>query len=256
MLWRGWCVIWSLLLACSLQAAELVLYTEEGPPLNFSRDGQLDGYAVELVREMERRSGDSVRYELAPWTRGYALAQQEESTGLFSMARIPEREALFQWVGPFLVSQNRFYTHKNSGLRITHLDQAKTLRVALPRGWYSYQFLRGQGFDDIFPVSGADQMVSLFRNGRTDLLAISEIHLPALLAKAGMRSDQLEAQLIFLVHESYLGFSPATDARVVARWQAALDAMKRDGSFATIYQRWFPELPMPERLRQAADTND
>ncbi len=240
-----------LLLFClPLRAADLLLYTEEGPPLNFTRDGQLTGYAVEVVQEIQRRSGDQLRIEVVPWSRGYALAREQANVGLFSMARIAEREGLFQWVGPIMLSQNRFYTRKGSSLKLTSLEQAKGLRIALPRQWYTLQYLTSRGFSDIFAVSSASKMVELFSKGRTDVLAVSDISLPMLLAEVGMRPDQVEAQYSFLQHQSYLGFSPATDPVLVARWQAALDDMKRDGSFGRIYQRWFSHLPMPEMLLQ------
>jgi polar amino acid transport system substrate-binding protein len=42
----------------------------------------------------------------------------------------------------------------------------------------------------------------------------------------------------------YIAFSKGTSPQLVARWQAALDAMKRDGSFAKIYAKWLPgEIP-------------
>ena len=61
---------------CSWAAAtELQLYTEENPPLNFSRDGQVDGLSVEVVRELLRRTGDSGTIYMVPWARGYMRAQ-------------------------------------------------------------------------------------------------------------------------------------------------------------------------------------
>jgi len=249
-MWRRVLLSLLLLVCLPLRAAELLLYTEEGPPLNFTRDGQLTGYAVEVVQEMQRRSGDQLRIEVVPWSRGYALAREQPNVGLFSMARIAEREGLFQWVGPFMITQNRFYTRKGSNLKITSLEQAKGLRIALPRQWYSLQYLTSRGFSDIFAVPSASKMASLFSKGRTDVLAVSDISLPALLAEVGMRPDQVEAQFSFLQHQSYLGFSHATDPALVARWQAALDEMKRDGSFGRIYQRWFSHLPMPDGLLQ------
>lgn len=251
-MWRRVLLSLLLLVCLPLRAAELLLYTEEGPPFNFTRDGQLTGYAVEVVQEMLRRSGDKARIEVVPWSRGYALAREEANVGLFSMARIAEREGLFQWVGPFMITQNRFYTRKGSNLKITSLDQARGLRIALPRQWYSLQYLASRGFSDIFAVSSPAKMVSLFSKGRTDVLAVSDISLPMLLAEAGMRPEQVEAQFSFLRHQSYLGFSPATDPALVARWQAALDDMKRDGSFGRIYQHWFSHLPMPDGLLQPA----
>lgn len=249
-MWRRVLLSLLLLFCLPLRAAELLLYTEEGPPLNFTRDGQLTGYAVEVVQEMQRRSGDQLRIEVVPWSRGYALAREQPNVGLFSMARIAERVGLFQWVGPFMITQNRFYTRKGSNLKITSLEQAKGLRIALPRQWYSLQYLTSRGFSDIFAVPSASKMASLFSKGRTDVLAVSDISLPALLAEVGMRPDQVEAQFSFLQHQSYLGFSHATDPALVARWQAALDEMKRDGSFGRIYQRWFSHLPMPDGLLQ------
>jgi len=33
---------------------------------------------------------------------------------------------------------------------------------------------------------------------------------------------------------------------VIQRWQRELDAMKADGSFSRIYQRWLPGEPEPQ----------
>ena len=91
-----------LLLQPMVCLAELRLLTEQAPPTSFLRDGQPEGYAVEVVRELIRRTGSQARIELLPWTRAYFLAKSEADTGLFSVVRTAEREALFQWVGPIL----------------------------------------------------------------------------------------------------------------------------------------------------------
>lgn len=232
----------------ALRAADLLLYTEEWPPLNFARDGQLSGYSVELVQELSKRTGDSVRIELVPWTRGYTLAQVQPNVGLFTVGRIPERESLFQWVGPFVSAHDRFYTLKGSPLKITNLADARRQRLVLPRLWYSLQYLQGQGFDNIYTVTTPEIMMSMFHNGRSDLLAASDLSLPSTLALAGMTPDDVEPQFSFLEHQSYLVFSPATDPSIVARWQKAFDNMKREGGLASLYQRWVKHLPVPREL--------
>ena len=80
-------------------SSELRLLTEQAPPTSFLRDAQPEGYAVEVVRELIRRTGSQARIELLPWTRAYFLAKSEADTGLFSVVRTAEREALFQWSG-------------------------------------------------------------------------------------------------------------------------------------------------------------
>ncbi len=251
-------ILWGGLLAtclwlCGLslvQATELLLYTEENPPLNFSRNGESAGFSTEIVEQLATRTGDAVRIEVAPWTRGYAKALQERNVGLFTTARIAEREQAFQWVGPLTQTLNRFYTRKGSGLRVDSLEAARVRRLILPRQWYSYEYLVGHGFTNIYTVTSAEKMMQMFSKGRGDMLAVSDIALPGLLAVVGMTPDQVEAQFVFLQHESYLAFSPATEPALVARWQAALDDLKREGGFASAYRRWFPNQALPPRLME------
>lgn len=235
-----------------LSAAELQLYTEESPPLNFSRDGLITGFSTELIQQLAVLAGDEVRIVLAPWTRGYAKAQGTPNVGLFTVARIAEREKSFQWVGPISLSINRFYTRKGSGLLIDSMAAAQPRQLVLPRQWYSYQYLADQGFRNIYTVTSAERMMEMFRSGRGEVLAASDIALPDLLGLVGMTPDQVEAQWVFLLHESYLVFSPTTDPTVVMRWQVALDEMKRDGSFALTFQRWFPSRSLPSRLLEVS----
>ncbi|WP_372866535.1 substrate-binding periplasmic protein [Pseudomonas sp.] len=244
------------LLVCSLwlggvslaQATELLLYTEENPPLNFSRGYEPTGFSTEIIRQLAVRTGDTVRIELGPWTRGYSKAMSEQNVGVFTTARIAEREKLFQWVGPLTQTLNRFYTRKGSALQIHNLQAAQARRLVLPRQWYSYEYLVTQGFSNIYTVTSAEKMMQMFSKGRADTLAVSDIALPGLLAMVGMTPDQVEPQFVFLQHESYLAFSPATDQAVVGRWQLALDELKRDGSFTSTFQRWFPNQSVPPRL--------
>lgn len=234
-------------LALPLQAADLLLYTEENPPLNYSQDGQPAGFVVEVVRALQARSGDSARIELAPWTRGYAQAKSQANVGLFATARGAAREALFQWVGPLVQSRTCFYSHQDSPLRINSLaDAARDGTLALPRQWYSHEYLSSQGLKNIFTVTTPEKMMTMFHSRRINLLVISDVALPQMLALQGMEAGAVKRQLCFMEHQSYLAFSLQTDAAIVRRWQDSLQAMHADGSFARIHQRWFPGRPLPD----------
>ena len=55
---RAWLFAWLVLgLLPGWAAGDLRLLTEEAPPTSFMRDGQPDGYAVEVVHELIRRTG-------------------------------------------------------------------------------------------------------------------------------------------------------------------------------------------------------
>lgn len=239
--------------ACTCQAAELVLYTEENPPLNFSQDGDPSGFSTEVIEAMAALTGDHMQIQFGPWTRGYNKAMSEPNVGLYSTARIAPREQSFQWVGPLMRTRNRFYTLKGSDIQVRNLEDAASAGpLALPRQWYTHEYLSSKGFANLYTVTSPDKMMQMFSKGRVSLLAVNDLQLPDLLAQVGLSEDQLQAQFVFLEHESYLVFSLQTDPAIVTRWQAALDSLKRNGTFAEIYQRWFPGRTMPPQLLEVS----
>jgi len=234
-------------LFCSLAAAtELQLYTEENPPLNFSRDGQADGLSVAAVRELLRRTGDSGTIRIVPWARGYMQAQSSANVGLFVAVRTPEREALFQWVGPLLSTTTSFYARSDSGLHIDSLDDARQVAaIGVPRDWYSQHFLEAEGFSNLYRTSKPHGMLEMVLHGRIPLMVYEDQLLPSLMAQLGRSMAELERHYGFMQSSSYIVFSPQTDARLVQRWQAALDDMRNDGSLARLHEQWLPNVALP-----------
>ncbi|SFH98544.1 amino acid ABC transporter substrate-binding protein, PAAT family [Pseudomonas guineae] len=226
----------------SALAAELRLYTEEYRPLSYIENGTLTGMAVEVTELLIQRTGQAARIELVPWTRGYHQVQHEANSGLFAMVRTPQREALFQWVGPIALGRTSFYSRRGAGLSIRgvkDVEQFSTLVV--PKNWYSYEYLRGQGLKNLYGVPTPQHMVKMFKHGRIELLVANNLVLDNMLAEQGMRRDEVELQYTFMANNSYIAFSKSTDPALVQRWQQALEQSGHDGSLQRIHQRWFGE---------------
>lgn len=243
------CCLLSIWLMCCLSGslrAELQLLTEEAPPTSFSQNGELHGLAVEVVRELIRRTGDEALIQLLPWTRAYHLAQQQADTAIFSTVRTPEREAKFQWVGPLLIGTTSFYSLKSRNLQFDNLQQAADSGpLAVPKQWYTYETLAARGFTNLYGVTSSKSMVTMLKHGRVQLIATEDLTLDAELARGGLRADQVQAHLPFMRSAYYIAFSPQTDAAVVQRWRRALDGMHQDGSFTEIFRRWMPHAQPP-----------
>ena len=62
---------------------------------------------------------------------------------------------------------------------------------------------------------------------------------------AGIDPDELQEVFIYMRSALYIAFSKSTDAKTVSAWNAALAAMKKDGTFARIHARYFPGAPIP-----------
>lgn len=238
------------LLALLSQAAPLQLYTEEYPPVSFSANGRAEGMASELVRELLRRLGEPGEISVVPWARGYHIVQQTPNTALFATIRNAEREPLFQWVGPILLAQDSFYALKNSGIQLHDLtDVAKAGPVAVPRDWFSYQELRNLGLTNLLGVTEPEQMFKMLKRGRVKLIVADNLSFYST-GDAAQQVDYLtasdvEVALPYRASLGYITFWPGTDPAVIQRWQRELDAMKADGSFSRIYQRWLPGEPEP-----------
>lgn len=236
------CVVTLLCSVCTcLSAAELQLYTEDYRPFSYLEDGKPSGMAVAVVEELIRRTGEPARIELVPWTRGYHQVRQQANAAIFSTVRTAQREADFQWVGPIAHGHTRFYTLKEAGLQVTNLDDVRRLgTLAVPKRWYSYELLAEQKLDNLYGVSTPQDMLRMFRHGRVKLLLANNLTLDDMLAEQGMHAGQLQEQFDLMPNDSYIAFSRQTDLERVARWQRALDEMRRDGSLERIYRQWFP----------------
>lgn len=245
----------ALLLGCCTPAlaAELHLYTEEYRPLSYIENGTLTGMAVDVVECLVEQTGQAARIELLPWTRGYHQAQREANVGIFAMVRTPEREALFQWVGPIAQGHTSFYQRRGAGLKIRGLkDLERFTTLVVPKQWYSYDYLRGRGMNNLYGVPTPQHMVKMFKYGRIKLLVANSLTLDDMLAQQGMGRDDVELLFTFMANNSYIGFSTRTDPALVARWQQALTQLARDGSLQRIHQRWFTEpFSLPDSLPES-----
>lgn len=232
-----------LLLCCiggSALAEPLRLYTEESRPLSYMEQGELTGMAVDVVELLIQRTGEPATVQMVPWTRGYQRVQHEPHSALFSTVRTAKREALFQWVGPITQGYTSFYALRGSGLRLRTLEDVERFStLAVPKQWYSYEFLRDQGLDNLYGVPTPQHMAKMFKHGRIELLVADNLALDDMLAQVGMSRADVELQFTFMRNESYIAFSNTTDPAVVQRWQQALNTLKRDGSLERIHQHWF-----------------
>jgi polar amino acid transport system substrate-binding protein len=230
-----------LLLSAVAAATDLQLLTEENPPLNFSENGQPKGLSVDVVQEIQRRVGNTNTIEIQPWARAYRTASTQANVAIFIMARTPAREDLFQWVGPVSASIASLYGKRGSGLRISSLDDAKAVdRILVVRDFYTHQLLQKLGFNNLELVPKPETMVKMAVNGRAPLMFAANITLPDLLEKAGAKRGDVELLYTITSLQTYIGFSLGTPKEIVTSWQAALDSMKRDGTYASLYAKWLP----------------
>ncbi|MDM8543095.1 ABC transporter substrate-binding protein [Desulfococcaceae bacterium HSG9] len=239
-------IIFLLVFSTLATAQKLTILTEDSPPLNFIRDGQLTGSSAEVVREILKRLNSTDTIQVVPWARGYHQAQTQSDTVLFSTTRTAERENLFQWAGPLCIVKWVFYARRGAGININSLADAKKVgSIGTYKNDVREQFLKQHGFTNLdssnTPISNIKKLLS----GRIDLWFDANVGLLELARKASVNPLDVEPIYTFRDATLYIAFSKTTSSTIVKQWQATLDEMYKDGTFARISQKWLPKNSIP-----------
>lgn len=212
----------------------VVLLTENFPPYNmavngknFAQEDNLDGIAVDIVREMFKRAG--VNYSMTlrfPWERIYKLALEKPDYGVFVTARLPEREALFKWVGPIGPDDWVLLGRGDSTITLGSLAEAKQYKVGAYKGDAIADHLQQQG---LLPVTVLrdQQNARKLMAGQIDLWATGDPAGRYLAKQEGVSG--LKTILRFDSAELYLALNKAVPDEVVQKLQAELQRMRDEG---------------------------
>ncbi|WP_053181180.1 substrate-binding periplasmic protein [Pseudomonas thivervalensis] len=235
----------TLLFAGTVRAADtsLVLLTENFPPYNmakngknFAQDENIQGIAVDIVREMFKRADISYSLTLRfPWERIYKLALENPGYGVFVMARLPEREKLFKWVGPIGPDDWIMLAKADSKIALDSLEQARQYKIGAYKGDAIAETLAKQGLKPIVVLRDQDNAKKLV-NGQIDLWATGDPAGRYLARQDGV--NDLKIVLRFNSAELYLALNKDVPDDVVVRLQKALDELRKEGEVDAIMARY------------------
>jgi polar amino acid transport system substrate-binding protein len=237
----------ALFFGMTLVAQPMTIYTEIFPPDQFlGPDGQLTGFSIELVKEIQKRTNNKDPIQVVTWARGYGEARTKPNVVLLSMARTVERDALFGWIGPIKESLSYLYTKSDSKVALVKLEQAKSLKlIGVYKEDVRDQFLVKAGFINL--DRSVDQGIILKKliAGRIDAMAGAPDSICDLLRAEGLKPDYLRPTCAFLNTQIYIAISKKTSPAAIRSWNKAFQAMKKDGTFSHIFRKYYPRSPLP-----------
>ncbi|MBK5378018.1 ABC transporter substrate-binding protein [Pseudomonas sp. TH43] len=222
---------------------DLVLLTENFPPYNMAKNGKnfaqgenINGIATDIVREMFQRAG--ITYSLTlrfPWERVYKLALENPGYGAFVMARLPDREKLFKWVGPIGPDDWIMLAKADSKITLETLNDARKYKIGAYKGDAIAETLTKQGLKPVVVLRDQDNAKKLV-SGQIDLWATGDPAGRYLARQDGVTG--LKTVLRFNSAELYLALNKEVPEETVKKLQAALDQMRKDGVVDDIMGRY------------------
>lgn len=221
----------------------LVYMTERYPPYNYEENGEQKGISVEILRAVWKRMGeDAGPVRFMPWARAYRDIQEKSGLVLFSMARTPAREDLFQWACPITTARFMLYSLKMSAVNMTALDEAAKYSVGVIRDDVTDILLRAISDPSRIEAVG-DMMLNMKKldAGRIDMVAYSEDGFPDFLRKNGLSENAYRPVFPLADIPVCYAFSRDVDQAFVQRFQDALSALNAEGRVRAILQKYRKE---------------
>ncbi|MBV8124415.1 MAG: transporter substrate-binding domain-containing protein [Burkholderiaceae bacterium] len=213
----------------------ITLTTEEYPPYNMSSpQGQVTGVSTDIVKALLAEAGFHYQLAVYPWARAIAMARTDPDTCVFSMSRTPEREALYQWVGPLVQNDWALFALPDAPVPAQLPDVVKAT-IGSYQGDAIVPYLQGRGYMvDVAPSDDVNPQKLL--HGRIDFWATGKLIGQYRLQQQHI--DNIKPVLIFNRTEMYLACQRDMPQNLINQLNDTLAAMDKRGVISTIYSRY------------------
>ncbi len=231
--WRIGLLAWALL-APSSPWAQTVQVVTETTPFVFMQDGKIAGPATEILEKtLQLASIKDYRLNMYPWARAYDMALTEPNVLIYLVARTPEREAKFQWVGEFM--QIRYHLYKlreRTDIHASNLEMARSHTIGVMRDDLRHQYLLQEGFTRLVMSAQTSENFAQLLKRKVDMVPLSEAGAEAQCRNTAFDCAGLERVLTLdaLTTGLYMAYSLGTPPAVVQRTQAAFKQLKANGT--------------------------
>lgn len=230
----------------NVYAQSITVVTEESPPLNFTKDGKVQGPGTALVEATLKAAKLDYKLDVYPWARAMSMATEQPNVLIFSLGRTAEREPNFKWVGEITPFRYNLYKLKSrQDIKLGKLDDAKKYTIGVVRDDVLAKHLVGKGFamgasPGLQEVASNDLNLKKLESGRIDLLPISQAALDVRCEKNNVDCSQFEpAYELELVNHLYMAYSKSTPDDVVEKTRAAYRSLAKDGTVKKLLGRYW-----------------
>lgn len=208
--------------------------TENAPPFTYMQDKKVVGTAAAVLeRTMQQAGLSDYRVSMYPWARAYDMALTEPNVLIFLIARTPEREKQFQWVGEFM--QMRYHLYKlreRTNITAASLDETRKYVIGVMRDDVRQQYLQRRGFSRLVVSAQPTENFNQLLNHQVDLVPLTEAATLPLCQATHFDCEKLEK--VFTLDEMttglYMAYSKSTPPELVARTQAAFEQLRGNGT--------------------------
>jgi len=217
----------ALFVTMPLVAEDLRVVLEVSPPHQTYENGKVAGLTTAVVELMLQHAQLTPRYEVYPWARAYRLAAATPNVLIYNMARTPEREQHFEWIGK--VGSYKFGFLKlatRQDIQVQKLQDVHRYVVGAQRDDFSAEWLRTVAKQPAAQLQLQPDVVETWRllvNGKLDLMIEDPSAIDDMLIKHMLKFEDVEFVLFIpeLEQQTWIALKKGSDPKLVQRLRAA-----------------------------------
>jgi len=233
--------------------AQVTFVTEHLPPYQIiNEDSSVVGFATEIVLEVAHRANINYNLYGYPWVRTYNLALKKRNFCIFSIAKIPSREALFEWIGPVTEKNNAVVWSLKSNLHgkeIKTLNDLKRYTTAVNKNDVTHTAMLEIGLiegENLYVLEHSKSLVNLLATrAEIDFIVADDITIPHRAKLSGVPIDLLHRviEIERLSLNFYLACNINTAPDIIEKLKTNLAKIHQDGTYKKILSRWKSKMP-------------
>lgn len=237
------------LIACSspVVAENLRVVLEVSPPHQTYENGKVAGLTTAVVEQLLQQAKLTPQYEVYPWARAYRIAEATPNVLIYNMARTPQREQHFEWIGK--VGRYKFGFLKlasRQDIQVQQLFDVHKFVVGAQRDDFSAEWLStvvGQPPGQLLLQPDVVETWRLLVNGKLDLMIDDPSAIEDMLVKHQLNRTDIEFVLFVpeLEQHTWIAMKKGSDPKLLQRLRAAYQQIADSAALKKVLELGTPQ---------------
>lgn len=234
-------VLWGLCQVSSVEATDLHAYTEEWPPYNYMVGNELKGISTDILHAACDLTKIKCTIQMVPWLRAYKNVVETPDTLIYTIARTPQREKEFIWIGPILPRTTWVYGKAGLETSIHNLKDLASTRIGVIRGEASIDELLAAGVpqSSILVLNSNTDVMRMMKLGKVNVVVNTEIGMALNLYDIGIPTDAVSK--LFKLSEGgslYFAMNLQSDPALINQLQNGIEKLRHEGKIEAIVRSY------------------
>jgi polar amino acid transport system substrate-binding protein len=214
------------------------------PPFEQGKAPNYEGFDIELMEAIADKLGRKAEFQDTSFDTIFRDLAQGRFEAVASATTITdEREETVDFTNPYYFSEQAILV-KEGGEKIEDAEGLSGLTVGVQQGTTGEEFVEEQAdAGEARPYPQGPDAVNALKSGVLDAVVID---IPV--AENAVEAGGVEVSAAIPTEESYGFVVPQGEEELLEEMNKALEELKDDGTFTTIYEKWFKRAPTKELL--------